>query len=61
MATDQKMEPLAVSATKGAKLLGICTANLIRLGREGKVPMIELGPKTFRFPVAALKRLANGE
>ena len=57
--TEDENEPLTESAQKAAKRFGVSVNTMLRLGREGHVPMLDLGPKLKRFPIAALKKLAG--
>jgi hypothetical protein len=59
MSDTEENEPLTESARQAAKRFGVSVNTMMRLGREGQVPMLDLGPKLKRFPVAALKRLAG--
>jgi predicted site-specific integrase-resolvase len=55
------IQPLTESARRAAKRLGVSVNTMLRLGREGKVRMLDLGPKCKRFPIADTKRLAGVE
>lgn len=51
------VEPLLVNKEDAAKMLGVGTTALKRLILAGDLPVVELGRKTKRIPVEAIKKL----
>lgn len=68
MSTSTSLDPLAelrttatVSVTRAAELLGIGRGSAYRMARDGRLPVIELGPQRVRVKSAALLAMLEGE
>ncbi|WP_036534921.1 helix-turn-helix domain-containing protein [Nocardia cyriacigeorgica] len=68
MSTSTSLDPLAelrttatVSIPRAAELLGICKSHAYVLARDGRLPVIELGPRRMRVKSADLLRMLEGE
>lgn len=68
MSTSTSLDPLAelrttatVSVTRAAELLGIGRASAYTMARDGRLPVIELGPRRVRVKSAALLAMLEGE
>lgn len=53
--------PPTVSVERAAKLLGVSRGHAYFMARDGLLPVIKVGDKRVRVPVAGLLRLLEGE
>jgi len=43
-----------------AEKLRVSSKLVLRMGREGRLPMVEVGPKSFRIPEHAVELILSG-
>jgi len=58
---DLRDGPPTVSVELAARYLGVSRAYAYQMAREGRLPVINLGPRRVRVSSAGLLRLLNGE
>ncbi len=48
-----KQDKIMVTSSELAKRLGVCSATVRRMREEGRIPAVQLGPRTWRYDLKA--------
>jgi excisionase family DNA binding protein len=59
MTPDTEQQPGYLNIQDTARVLGVDRSTVRRMLRDGRLPAVELGPRTIRIPKSAIEALGN--